>query len=76
MGLTDDGQATVRIDLYVKRVGSDQLLWRVGRVVECTSPLTRQAIRLRGFESLTLRTAAADCRTRIGLESDREPIYT
>ena len=44
-------------------------------MAECTSPLTRQAVRLRGFESLTLRTVAADCRPRIGLESDREPIY-
>lgn len=44
-------------------------------MVECTSPLTRQSARIRGFESLTLRTPATGSRSRVGHESDREPIF-
>ena len=36
-------------------VGGETAIRRVGRVAECTSPLTRQAVRLRRFESSTLR---------------------
>lgn len=43
-------------------------------MAEYTSPLTRQSARIRGFESLTLRTPATDSRSRIGHESDREPM--
>lgn len=43
-------------------------------MAECTSPLTRQSARIRGFKSLTLRTPATDSRSCIGHESDREPM--
>lgn len=47
-------------------------LWRVGRVVEGSGLLIRRAAMLREFESLTLRTPATECCSRISHESDRE----
>ena len=43
-------------------------------MVEGSGLLIRRAVTLREFESLTLRTPATDCCSRISHESDRELI--